>query len=183
MFTLYQDYIIKNADTPVLTRQGDGHFEPTNCYFLEFIVRTDDKTMDKIKALCKPFGFDTGVRYAIAKHGALPDNAQRIFLLGTPDIIKTEFKNPDDFLALALCDDGPESTEIQYFEVNYKFRHSYDPTKPYMRVGTSAVKALQKNYKTRELCGDSAMEALKFWVKNNFIRVNGQDFRIRWRQK
>ena len=183
MFTIQQDYIIKNTDIPVLTRQADGHFEPTNCYFLEFMVRPDDKAMDKIKALCKPFGFDTGVRYAISKHGSLPDNVQRIFLLGGPEIIKTEFTNPNDFLAITLCDDGPENTEIQYFEVNYIFRHSYDPNKQYRRVGTSALKALQKNYQTRELWGESAMEALNFWLKNDFTRINNQDFRIRWHQK
>lgn len=184
MFTIDQDYIIKQSDVPVLTRQAYGIFEPTDCYFLEFFIAPDDETITKIKTLCAPFGFSAGIQHKIVTHNAEPDNIQRLFLLGGADIIRNSFTKPDDFLAFALCDDGPKTTEIQYFEVNYKFRHSFDPNQKYRRVGTSALDALKTVYQTRELCGDSALEAQKFWRKNDFTHIEGQEeLRLGWRQR
>jgi len=184
MFTIYQDYIIKQSDVPVLTHQSHGQFEPTDCYFLEFFITADDETIKKIKTLCAPFGFSAGIPQKIAAHDSESGNIQRLFLLAGPDIIRNKFTNPDDCLAFSLCDDGPKSTEIQYFEVNYIFKHSFDPNQKYRRVGTSALDALKTVYQTRELCGESALDALKFWIKNDFTHIDGQkELRLHWRQR
>lgn len=183
MYKPDQDYRIINSNTPVLTRQADGHFEPTDCYLLEFTVNTDNETIQKIAKLCMPFDFKIAVPLAISKHRAFPNNIQRLFLLGSSDIISNKFRNPDDFLAFALCDDRKKRTKIQYFEVNYTFRHSYEPDQKFIRVGTSAADALKEIYKTRELYGKSASDALKFWLKNDFLIVDERKLYIRWNQR
>ena len=172
------DYNILCADIPVLTRQENGQFEFRDCYFLEFVIKNDAETMDKIKLFYTPFDFNTAVKNAISSP---KDNSiQRLFLLAGPNIIKNRFQEPDDFLALAMCEDSPKSTIIKYFEVNNKFRRSYEPDQKYRRVGTSAVKALQKIYQDRELCGESALHAIKFWIKNGFILVKKGEQYVRW---
>lgn len=178
MFTINQDYFIKNSDIPVLTRQADGHFEHTNCYFLEFVVNADDETIKKIKTLSAPFGFCTAITQA-----ASTTPKERLFLLGGTDIIKNSFNEPDDFLAIALCLDEPKSTIIQYFETNSKYRHSYEPNQKYRYVGTSGVKALQKVYHNRKLCGISAFHALGFWFKNGFSRIDDRERYLHWYQR
>ena len=175
------DYNILYTDIPVLTRQENGQFEFRDCYLLEFVIKTDSETMDKIKLFCTPFDFNTAVKNKLST--IQDNNIQRLFLLAGPNIIKNRFQEPDDFLALALCDDGSKSTTIQYFEVNNKFRHSYEPNQKYKRVGTSAVQALQKIYPERELCGESALYALKFWDKNGFTRIKEGELYIRWRHR
>ena len=182
MFTINKDYIIKNTDTPVLTNHGDGHFEFQDCYLLEFFIKNDTESLNKIQTLCMPFDFNTGVQNVISKHSS-NTVIQRLFLLSGPDIIENKFKNPDDFLVLALCIDNKQKTKIQYFEVNYKFRHSYEPNQKYRHIGTSAVKALQKIYQNRELYGESALHALKFWFKNGFTRINEHPQYIHWYQR
>ena len=183
MFLNCQDYNIINTNTPVLTHKDNGQFKPTDCYFLEIHIKADDETMEKIKIVCKPFVFDAGVRNVIAKHSSEHGNVQRLFLLAGPDIIKNNFQDSNDFLAFALCDDGFKSTEIQYFEVNYKFKHSYEPNQRYRRVGTSALNALKQTYKTRELYGESALEALHFWLKNGFTRTDETGLHLHWNQR
>lgn len=110
------DYNILCDDIPVLTRQENGQFEFMDCYFLEFVIKTDTETMDKIKIFCTPFDFNTAVKNKLST--VQDNNIQRLFLLAGPNIIKNRFQEPDDFLALAMCEDGPKSTTIQYFEVN-----------------------------------------------------------------
>ena len=175
------DYNILCTDIPVLTRQENGQFEFRDCYLLEFVIKTDSETMDKIKLFCTPFDFNTAVKNKISS--TKNKNIQRLFLLATPNIINNSFQEPDDFLALAMCEDAKKSTTIQYFEVNNKFRHSYEPDQKYRRVGTSAVKALQKIYQERDLCGESALHAIKFWIKNDFIRVKEGELYIHWRHR
>lgn len=181
MFIIRQDYNIISTNIPVLTNQNNGQFEFKDCYFLEFIIKSDDKTKQKIKTLCKPFVFRFGVRNELSEH--IPGNIHRLFLLTDPNIIKNGFENTDDFLAFALCDDNPKNTEIQYFEVNYKFKHSYEPKQKYRRVGTSALNALKEIYKNRELYGKSAQEALKFWLKNDFTLIKEHELYVHWHQK
>jgi len=182
MFILNQDYQIIDANTPVLTRGADGSFEFQDCYFLEFVVKSDEKTKEKINTICAPFDFSTAVQFAISKYHFCLNN-ERLFLLATPDTIQNNFKEPDDFLAMALCSDSNQSTVIQYFEVNYKFRHSYDPNQKYKRVGTSAAKALKKVYYPRELCGRSALHALDFWFKNGFTRMDDREQYLHYCQR
>ncbi len=173
MFTVDQDYKIIDAHTPVLARQENGQFKPMDCYFLEFIVGPGDKNLGKIKALCEPFDY----QYAI-------NPLFRLFLLVNPDAIKNDFKEPDNLLALALCEDAQQITTIHYFEVNYKFRHSYDPNQKYRRVGTGAVKALQKFYSGQELSGRSTLESLEFWDKMRFTRIDGHNEQhLHWYQR
>ena len=180
MFTLNQDYIMKNSKTPVLTRQQDGKFEFKDCYFLEIVIKQDNETMNRINTVCAPFDFITSVQNAISEYN---NNILRLFILAGPDIIKNKFKEPDDFLALALCNDEKQRTNLQYFEVNCKFRHSYDPNQKYRCVGTSAVKALKEIYKSRELYGKSALHALKFWFKNGFTRIDESEQYVHWNQR
>ena len=181
MFIIHQDYDIINKNTPVLTRQESGQFEFKDCYFLEFMIWPDDDTMNKIKTICAPFDFSPGVQQAIF---SCLDGKQRLFLLAGPDIIRNNFKDTDDFLAFALCVDGQQNTTIQYFEVNWNFRHSYEPSQKYRRVGTSAIKALQRTYQNRELCGRSALDALKFWSKHGFTTHTGENEQhVYWRQR
>lgn len=179
MFIIHQDYDIINAKTPVLTRQENGQFEFKYGYFLEFAVKANNETLEKIKTICAPFDFSTGVQQAIF---SCLDSKQRLFLLAWPDIIRNNFKDSDDFLAFALCLEGQKSTTIQYFEVNWNFRHSYEPLQKYRRVGTSAIKALQRVYQNRELCGQSASNALNFWLKNSFTCTDENEQHIRWYQ-
>ena len=180
MFIIHQDYDIIDKNTPVLTRQENGQFEFKDCYFMEFMVRADDDTMKKIKTICAPFDFSTGVQQAIF---SCLDSKQRLFLLAEPDIIKNDFKDSDDFLAFALCLEGQKSTTIQYFEVNWNFRHSYEPLQKYRRVGTSAIKALQRIYQNRELCGQSASNALNFCLKNSFTCTDENEQHVHWCQR
>ncbi len=167
---------------PVLTHQDNGQFEFVDCYFMEFFVTADTDAMEKINVLSVSFDFGTGVKYAISKQ-CVSGNVLRLFLLAGPDIVKNNFTQPDDFLALALCEQGQKRTVIKYFEVNRKFRHSYEPDQKYRRVGTSTLNALKKIYEHHELCGKSAMEALRFWIKNGFTRINEQELDVYWRQK
>lgn len=178
----HQDYKILDSHTPVLTRKENGQFEFMDCYFMEFIVNANDETMKKIKIVCEPFNYKPAVQNAIS--GCVSKNTYiRLFLLAGPETIKNKFKDTDDFLALALCHDYRQNTTIQYFEVNYKFRHSYEPNQKYRRVGTSAVNALKQIYQTRELCGESALDALKFWLKNGFTRTNEHELHLYWRHR
>lgn len=174
----YQDYNILDAHTPVLIRQENGQFEFIGCYFLEFFIKPDNETLAKIDMLCEPFEYKTAIKYMISKQNLLSSNAQRLFFLVGPNTIQNNFQETDDFLALALCKDEQSNTLIQYFEVNYKFRHSYEPNQKYRRIGTSAVNALKKFYQSRELCGESALDALKFWLKNGFTRPDNHDLHL-----
>ena len=115
-------------------------------------------------------------------HHFLTDK-ERLFLLVGPNTIKNNFKEPDDFLALALCHDNRQSTFIQYFEVNYKFRHSYEPNQKYINVGTSATNALKEVYHSRELCGRSALHAIDFWLKNGFTHIDDREQYLHWCQR
>lgn len=178
MFAVNQDFTIVNGNVPVLARQENGGFQPKICHLLEFVVKKDTKTME----ICKPFDFATGVQQAISMwHSST--GAHRLFLLADPDIIKNHFKDPDDFLAFALCLDEKSCTTIQYFEVNYNFRHSYEPNQKYRRVGTSAIQALQKIYRGCELCGRSTLDAYKFWTNNGFTRIDGHELHLHWQQR
>lgn len=69
------------------------------------------------------------------------------------------------------------------FEVNSKFRHSYEPNQKYRYVGTGAVKALQKVYQSGELWCESVPHALKFWSKNGFTRIDNRELFLHWYQK
>ena len=182
MFVLNQDYNIIDAKVPVLMRQPNGQFEFKDCCFLEFTVGADEETMKKIIMACRPFNFTAAVELAISKN-RFSENKERLFFLVGPDTVKNDFKNRDDFLALALCSDGVQKTQVQYFEVNYNFRHSYEPNQKYRRVGTSALNALKKVYHARELYGESALEAVKFWAKNGFTRIGESKQDLHWRQR
>lgn len=181
MLTVNQDYIIINSDTPVLTRQANGQFELKNCYFLEFFIESTNTA--KIETVCQPFDFGIAVKYAISKYGYITNDTQRLFLLAGPDIINKDFTDSNEHLALALCQDGPKSTVIQYFEVNRNFRHSYEPNQKYRKVGTSALNALKEVYQTRELCGRSALEAIPFWLKNGFTRIDNREQYLHCKQR
>ena len=184
MFTAQQDYIIKNSHVPVLANQQNGRFEFKDCYFLEFIVKQDNETMKKINTICMPFDFNTGIQYKISKQRSVYDNfVYRLFLLAGSDIIKNEFKDQDDFLAITLCNDDEQKTTIQYFEVNHNFRHSYEPKQKYRNVGTSALNALKEIYQSNELFGQSASHAIDFWLKNGFTRIKTHDLYIHWCQR
>lgn len=183
MFTAYQDYSVIDAHVPVLTCQDDGTYVAKDCYFLEFAVKPDDKTKEKIKTVCKPFEHCGAVQYKISRHKFISDNTLRLFLLAGPDTIRNDFGETDDFLAFALCEDDSERTTVHYFEVNYIFRHNYEPYKKYRRVGTSAAQALEKAYIGRELCGKSVVNALKFWLQNDFILTDARDLSVSWRQR
>ena len=182
MFTINQDYKIIDAHTPVLTRQWDGKFEFMDCYFLEIIINSDDETMAKIKKLCAPFDYNTAVQYEISSR-RFSHNVPRLFLLVGPNTIKNNFQDSDDFLALALCLDLQNTTTIEYFEVNYKFRHSYEPNQKYRRVGTVVANALQKLYQNRELYGHSALDAIKFWIKNGWSHIDEREQYLHWRHR
>lgn len=181
MFTINQDYYILDSKVPVLTLQTNGQFEHKNSYFLEFVVQDDNKTLEKIKTVCAPFDYSTAVAQAISKHNLF--HLQRLFLLTGPDAIKNSFKESDDFLAMAFCADGEHATTIQYFEVNYLFRRSYEPNQKYRRVGTSAINALKQVYQDRELGGRSALDALNFWFKNDFTRMDDRELYLHWNQR
>lgn len=183
MFIINQDYNIISNDVPVLTRQENGRFEFTDCYFIELAIRPDDKTIEKIMTMCEPFDYSTAIKHLISKYIFVPGNIQRLFMLLGHGAIKNDFKHTDDFLAIASCADAHKKTTIQYFEVNYNFRHSYDPNQKYNRVGTSALDALKEVYKDHELCGRSALEALGFWLKNGFTRMDDRDLYVHWRQR
>ena len=178
IFISYTDYNILDARIPVLARQENGKFKFTDCYFIEFFIKPGDETSRKINMICKPFIYKTAIKYIISKHDFLSDNALRLFLLVEPNAIKNNFHETDDLLAIALCLDGSQNTFIQYFEVNYKFRHSYEPNQKYRRVGTSAANALKKFYHASELCGESALDAIKFWLKNGFTRPDNHDLHL-----
>lgn len=186
MFTPYTDYIIQNAHVPVLTRQDNNKYDFRDCYFLEFVVRPDWDSRKKIEALCEPFDFMEGVRYEIIKNNVLLNNrTQRLFILATPIAPEHDFFVTDDLLAMAFCTDEDQSTTLDFFEVNYKFRHGYryEPNQKYRRVGTSAIDALKKVYKNRELRGRSALEALTFWLKNDFTHIDNRELYVHWHQR
>ena len=183
MFTLYKDYSIINAKAPVLMHQPNGQFEFTDCWFMEITTGTDAETMKKIGTVCQPFSFNSAIKHVIAKGGLSFNSIERLFLLAGPDTIKNNFKVPEDFLAIALCSETPKSTTILYFEVNYIFKHSFEPDQKYRRVGTSALDELKEIYKTSELCGRSALDALKFWFKNGFSRIDEREQWVHWRQR
>ena len=149
---------------------------------MEFFIKPDDINIKKIRTLCCPFDFSSIVQNEILKHNT-NNSVMRLFLLTDPDTIKNNFKESDDFLAFALCKDEKLRTNLQYFEVNAKFRHSYEPHQKYRRVGTSAVNALKNIYQTRELYGQSALHALKFWIKNGFFSSNKNNQNVHWCQR
>ena len=184
MFTAYQDYTVADAHIPVLTLQKNGQYEFRDCYFLEFVVKPDYETCQKIRMVCEPFDFIESVQYSISRYNFFrKDRELRLFLLAAPDTIRHDFHMIDDLLAFAMCLDGEQKTKILYFEVNYKFRHSYEPTQKYRRVGTSALDALKEVYKNRELYGRSAIHALKFWLKNDFTPFDDRELYLHWVQR
>ena len=183
MFNINKDYRIINPSAPVLMHQPNGQFEFTDCYFMEFTTGTDEENMKKIGVICEPFSFNSAIRYVITNGGLSFDSIERLFMLAGPDTMKNDFKDPDDFLAITLCSERPQSTTILYFEVNYMFRHSFEPEQKYRRVGTSALDELKKIYKTKELCGRSAWDARSFWLKNGFSRMGDREQWVHWRQR
>ena len=183
MFTLYKDYSIINANAPVLTLQPNGQFEFKDCYFMEFVTRADEETMKKIGIICEPFSFNSAIQYVISKNSFSPYKTERLFLLAGPDTMKNNFKDTNDFLAIALCTGDLQRTTILYFEVNYMFRHSFEPNQKYRRVGASAANELKKVYSGGELGGRSALEALGFWFKNDFTRMDEREQWVHWRQR
>ena len=182
MFTPYKDYVVVNAHIPVLTLQDNGEYVAKDCYFLEFIVNQNYETNQNIKAICEPFEFIDFVQYTLLKLKYFPNASPRLFILGAPESIRHNFFVMDELLAMTLCADHEQRTSIQCFEVNYKFRHNYNPNQKYKNVGTSMLSALKQNYQNRELYGRSVLDAVNFWLKNDFTRLDDREQHLHWHQ-
>lgn len=184
MFEPYKDYFLENTHVPVLTHQNNGEYVAKDCYLVEFAVKPDSETRQKICMICEPFDFIDSVQYEIVRLKYFSEPVTpRLFILAAPAAIEHDFFVMDDLLAMAFCIDSEKYTTLKLFEVNYKFRHKYIGTKKYADVGTSAINALKQVYKKSEIRGKSVMDALYFWQKNDFTDMDNRPLYLHWRQR
>ena len=172
------DYNIIQNNIPVLTRTGDGKYINTNCYLSNFYIESKN-----VKNILSGFDYKNNILDTIKQFGHSPRYLPVLYTLTNSNIQTSNFNTTQDVLAVALClENKTEQKPISllYFEVNGDYRRNVADTQKYKTVGGSMLTSLQKEYWNQGIAGRSTYDALRFYYKYNFTRMDDRELYLLW---
>lgn len=171
------DYNIIRNDVPVLTRTDDGEYINTNCYLSNFYIESGN-----IKNILSGFDYKDNILSSIKQFGHSPRYLPVLRILTNSNIQTSNFNITQDVLAVALCLDKnkDEPTWLDYFEVNRNYRRNITATQKYKTVGGGMITSLQKVYRNQGIEGRAFLDALPFYFKYGFERIDNRECYLRW---
>jgi hypothetical protein len=169
------DYNITQNDVPVLTVTGDGTYIYTNCWLNDFNIESEH-----LENILSDFRFKDNILTSIIQYGHSPVYKPVLRVLTNSNIQISDFDISKDVLAVALFrDKGKDNyTWLDFFEVNGVYRKHTD--KKYKRVGESALKSFQKQYLHQGIECRSNFDALGFYFKYGFKRIDERECHLSW---
>jgi len=171
------DYKITRNDVPVLTRTDDGNYVNTNCLLNKFYIESEN-----LKDILSGFGYKENILTAIKQYEWSPVFTPVLRILTNTNIQTPNFDIAQDALAVALfLDKGKnEPTCLSYFEVNRNYRRNTTKDQKHKNVGHSMLQSLQQQYINQGIEGRSTYEALNFYYKYGFKRIDDRELHLRW---
>ena len=174
------DYNITQNNIPVLTRTPAGTYINTHCWLSVFNIQSEH-----LKTILSGFGFKDNILDAVRQFGRSPMYIPILRILTNSDIQTPNFDAQRDTLAVALFRDSRRDapTWLDFFEVNYNYKlksGQYSENQTYKRVGESALKACQQEYISQGIDGRSTFDAMEFYMKYGFKRIDERECYLRW---
>ena len=171
------DYDIIQNNVPVLTRTDDGRYTNTNCWLCNFDIESKN-----IKNVLSVFDYKSNILDSIKQFGYSPRYVPVLRILTNTSIQTPDFDIFQDLLAVALfLDKGKDKpTWLHYFEVNYNYRQNVMETPKYKTIGGSMITSLQKVYRNQGIEGRAFLDALPFYFKYGFERIDNRECYLRW---
>ena len=170
------DYNIIKNDIPVLTRTTDKYID-TNCYLSSF--NTESKNFENILS---GFDYKSNILDHVKQFGHSPKYTPVLYILTNSNIQTPNFDSFQDLLSVAFfLDKGKDvCTWLDFFEVNRNFRQNIAEKQKYKTVGASMLKSLQQKYSHQGIEGRSTYNALSFYFKHGFKRIDDCELYLRW---
>ncbi len=171
------DYNITQNDVPVLTRTNDGTYIDANCLLSDFYIESEN-----VKEILSGFDYKDNILKSIKQFGHSPYYLPVLRILTNTNIQTPDFNITKDILAVALfLDKGKDKPAwLDYFEVNRNIRRHVAEAQKHKTVGGSMLMSLQKEYWNQGIEGRSTYDALPFYFKYNFERIDNRELYLRW---
>ena len=171
------DYSIIQNDVSVLTRTATGTYASANCYLGDLHVESEN-----LKDILSGFDYKDNILRSIKQYGHSPYYSPVLRILTNTNIQTPDFNIIQDILAIALFLDKGKDKPIwlDYFEVNRNFRRNATETQKHKTVGGSMLTSLQQEYTRQGIEGRATYDALPFYCKYGFKRIDNREIYLRW---
>ena len=171
------DYSIIQDKVPVLTRMDDGTYINTNCWLNDFNIKSEN-----VENILSGFGYKDNILRSIKQFGHSPMYVPVLMVLTNDNLQTSKFNTGRDVLAVALfLNNGlGRPAWLDFFEVNSKYRRNSTENQIYKKTGESALKSFQHEYIHQGIDGRSTYDALPFYFKYGFQRMDERELYLRW---